>query len=179
MALIKCVECGKEISDKANACIHCGCPIVENNQEETNITSIMAHQEEHYLIKCKVCGNDISNSAKICIHCGEPLFKEKIKTMKKKKWEELKETEKLKITGYRKDNHLFWIDIRVVLTVIHFIVVLPLIISMPFMDSVGYSMVVATIVFSWIGIFVSYNKKEQKKWYESHIDELYENDIIK
>lgn len=24
MALIKCPECGKEISDKAPACIHCG-----------------------------------------------------------------------------------------------------------------------------------------------------------
>ncbi len=27
MALIKCSECGREISDKAPACIHCGCPI--------------------------------------------------------------------------------------------------------------------------------------------------------
>ena len=27
MALIKCEDCGKEISDKAKACIHCGCPI--------------------------------------------------------------------------------------------------------------------------------------------------------
>lgn len=27
MALIKCSECGKEISDKAAACIHCGCPM--------------------------------------------------------------------------------------------------------------------------------------------------------
>ena len=27
MALIKCPECGKEISDRAQACIHCGCPI--------------------------------------------------------------------------------------------------------------------------------------------------------
>ena len=27
MALIKCSECGREISDKATACIHCGCPI--------------------------------------------------------------------------------------------------------------------------------------------------------
>ena len=27
MALIKCSECGKEISDKASACIHCGCPL--------------------------------------------------------------------------------------------------------------------------------------------------------
>ncbi len=26
MALIKCIECGKEISDKAEACPHCGCP---------------------------------------------------------------------------------------------------------------------------------------------------------
>ena len=27
MALIKCAECGKDISDKAAACVHCGCPI--------------------------------------------------------------------------------------------------------------------------------------------------------
>ena len=27
MALIKCCECGKEISDKATTCIHCGCTI--------------------------------------------------------------------------------------------------------------------------------------------------------
>ena len=26
MALIKCMECGKAISDKAENCIHCGCP---------------------------------------------------------------------------------------------------------------------------------------------------------
>ena len=29
MALIKCSECGKEISDKASACPHCGCPMGE------------------------------------------------------------------------------------------------------------------------------------------------------
>ncbi len=27
MALIKCPECGKEISDKGQSCIHCGCPM--------------------------------------------------------------------------------------------------------------------------------------------------------
>ncbi len=27
MALIKCSECGKDISDKAEACPHCGCPV--------------------------------------------------------------------------------------------------------------------------------------------------------
>lgn len=29
MALIKCTECGKEVSDKANACPGCGCPLSE------------------------------------------------------------------------------------------------------------------------------------------------------
>lgn len=31
MALIKCPECGKEVSDKALTCIHCGCPLVKKN----------------------------------------------------------------------------------------------------------------------------------------------------
>lgn len=40
MALIKCKECGKEISDKAEYCVHCGCPIemskeVKEKKEES------------------------------------------------------------------------------------------------------------------------------------------------
>ena len=31
MALIKCPECGKEISDKSKLCIHCGYPLEEEN----------------------------------------------------------------------------------------------------------------------------------------------------
>lgn len=31
MALIKCYECGREISDKASACPNCGAPVIENN----------------------------------------------------------------------------------------------------------------------------------------------------
>lgn len=44
MALIKCPECGKEISDKASSCPNCGCPIeiqkteVVNNISEQQIT---------------------------------------------------------------------------------------------------------------------------------------------
>lgn len=35
MALIKCPECGKEISDKSTNCIHCGCPLQQiQNQEK-------------------------------------------------------------------------------------------------------------------------------------------------
>ena len=30
MALIKCNECGKEVSDKANTCPNCGAPITED-----------------------------------------------------------------------------------------------------------------------------------------------------
>ena len=36
MALIKCSECGREISDKAAACIHCGCPISESKPSPTS-----------------------------------------------------------------------------------------------------------------------------------------------
>ena len=36
MALIKCPECGKEISDKAKVCINCGCPL-----EEVSTTGIV------------------------------------------------------------------------------------------------------------------------------------------
>nr|UVY32817.1 MAG: protein of unknown function DUF2116 [Bacteriophage sp.] len=37
MALIKCPECGKEISDKASNCPNCGCPLNEKeNLQDTN-----------------------------------------------------------------------------------------------------------------------------------------------
>ena len=29
MALIKCPDCGQDVSDKAKVCIHCGCPLAE------------------------------------------------------------------------------------------------------------------------------------------------------
>ena len=35
MALIQCPECGKEISDKARACIHCGYPLNAYEANET------------------------------------------------------------------------------------------------------------------------------------------------
>lgn len=34
MALIQCPECGKEVSDKAPACVHCGYPLHLKQQEE-------------------------------------------------------------------------------------------------------------------------------------------------
>jgi len=43
MALIKCPECGKEISDKSSACIHCGFPLKQSTE---NIDS------NFYGVKC-------------------------------------------------------------------------------------------------------------------------------
>lgn len=34
MALIKCPECGKEISDKSSVCIHCGFPLKSQLEKE-------------------------------------------------------------------------------------------------------------------------------------------------
>ena len=63
MALIKCSECGKEISDKALSCINCGCPIESmvntSNIEpklnikgiEYNIASVVAYKKSGEDIK--------------------------------------------------------------------------------------------------------------------------------
>lgn len=54
MALIKCSECGKEISDTAKECIHCGCPI-----EKKQV--------------CSECGNEVDSTVKVCPNCGNTL----------------------------------------------------------------------------------------------------------
>ena len=46
MALIKCPECGKEISDKAKCCIHCGYPL----DELENNTSLSDNKNNLYAI---------------------------------------------------------------------------------------------------------------------------------
>lgn len=56
MALVKCPECKKEISDKATTCIHCGCPIIKEIK-----------------CYCKECGNELLKSDKTCSSCGCPI----------------------------------------------------------------------------------------------------------
>ena len=51
MALIKCVDCGKEISDTSKVCIHCGSPV-----EKQSI--------------CKECGEKVYVNDKACNNCG-------------------------------------------------------------------------------------------------------------
>jgi len=50
MALIKCTECGKEISDRAAMCINCGCPIscILADHKKIQMTPL---KEKEYFIK--------------------------------------------------------------------------------------------------------------------------------
>lgn len=70
MAIIKCPECGNQISDKAKKCIHCGITF-------TDITT-----ETNELI-CNECGNPIPKTLKECPNCGCPVPKTKFKLKNK------------------------------------------------------------------------------------------------
>lgn len=65
MALIKCLECGKEFSDKAAACPNCGCPVnhAKNAQE-------LPDDEKPDLFKCTECGRPLPVGIDKCIYCG-------------------------------------------------------------------------------------------------------------
>lgn len=56
MALIKCPECGKEISDQAVSCPNCGTPI---NKTEKKF--------------CQHCGESIDKDCVICPKCGKQV----------------------------------------------------------------------------------------------------------
>lgn len=57
--LIKCSECGKEISDKAVSCPNCGCPLQENKHDISK------------LVKCKHCGSEYFDENGYCSKCGK------------------------------------------------------------------------------------------------------------
>lgn len=65
MSLIKCPECGKEVSDKALACIHCGFPL-QKAVEET-IPKIQY---------CPYCGKQNTIESTFCAYCGKSFKKD-------------------------------------------------------------------------------------------------------
>ena len=74
MALIKCSDCGKKISNKAKACPNCGCPI--NEKEEKNKKK--SKQIKIIAAKCPNCGSNIEvnsddNKTK-CIYCNSTII---------------------------------------------------------------------------------------------------------
>ena len=54
MALIECSECGKQVSDKASSCPHCGAPINDKKF-------------------CKFCGEQIDHDCIVCPKCGKQV----------------------------------------------------------------------------------------------------------
>lgn len=56
MALLKCTECGHEVSDRASACPNCGCPI---SRDEKKV--------------CVECGTQIPDNFTECPNCGCPI----------------------------------------------------------------------------------------------------------
>lgn len=66
MAMIKCRNCGAEISDKAERCVKCGFAV-----------------NEPRLICCKECGKVIDVTEEICPYCGCPNDKFKVSVTNK------------------------------------------------------------------------------------------------
>lgn len=71
MALIKCPECGREVSDKASACIHCGCPLdISFDDKEKQYDLILIHHGSAKVSCIKLVRDylepDLSRAKKIC-----------------------------------------------------------------------------------------------------------------
>lgn len=69
MALIKCSNCGEEISDRARKCPKCGCII-----QKPKVTKI-----------CEECGTELEDGTKICPKCGCPVPASDAEKKRKKK----------------------------------------------------------------------------------------------
>ena len=83
MALIKCKECGEEISSNASTCPHCG------------------YKNEVHL--CPDCGKEVSETDFVCPECGCPLRKKTANSIL---------TENLdKITGEKSENYVSFKDL--------------------------------------------------------------------
>lgn len=75
MGLIKCPECGKEISDKADICVNCGFPIkkyLEEKAQREAEEEIKKEQEEKLKEKywCPSCHKQNEIGADYCAFCG-------------------------------------------------------------------------------------------------------------
>jgi hypothetical protein len=106
MAMILCSECGKEISDQAKACVHCGCPIsvtfkiikcpkcgFERKPEDTECPKcgILYEKHEAYLTKKQMAKKKAETKAK-----AEELTRQEIKKKRQERSEQKPEKPKTK-----------------------------------------------------------------------------------
>ncbi len=70
MALIPCFECGKEISNKAVACAHCGAPAHTKIKTKTEDYLPEGFSTGSPLAPCRICRTEILRKAYVCLNCG-------------------------------------------------------------------------------------------------------------
>ena len=72
MALIKCYECSKEISDKANSCPHCGAPKIDSKSTSQKINDEKCKKCDEILVSLVIGSHvkeDYKGEMKICVSC--------------------------------------------------------------------------------------------------------------
>lgn len=69
MALIKCPECGKDVSSAADKCVYCGYPISNHIQKELHDTEI--ERLTRKIIQCEF--SVPAPRIKVCIKCTRPF----------------------------------------------------------------------------------------------------------
>ncbi len=57
MALIKCPECGQEVSDQAPVCVHCGYPLKQSPTVNGNNGNISQINPNPSAPRCPTCGS--------------------------------------------------------------------------------------------------------------------------
>ena len=80
MAFIKCIECGKIISDKAERCINCGCPVSKMINDQLDVNSkietegrpdkVNKIKGDYGLIECPACHKKQMPNRAECYSCG-------------------------------------------------------------------------------------------------------------
>lgn len=57
MAIIKCPECGKEISDKATSCPNCGFPLIKGQPKKEKTKRIYCRDKRFYVYSSNIRNN--------------------------------------------------------------------------------------------------------------------------
>lgn len=134
MALINCKECGKEISDMAIACVHCGCPVkVEENK-----------------IICKECGIEKSDDSSICKNCGCPIDNSKVQMQN---IDDIEESEIISILLDKKKLKIFkmiYLILGIIFMLVCFIFIKPAFIYM--IEDSMMAFFIPVVVFGSFGI---------------------------
>ena len=71
MALMKCPECGKEISDKATSCPSCGCPISQVNQTVTENSTSSSNAMDYCVDNQVSMPNNAQEDGNVCVNSCE------------------------------------------------------------------------------------------------------------